>query len=77
MFAYETFGFQQQLPRTSIGTLHKHSTNEPPSVEPKFSKPVSQTQGKVLFVKEVFKRTVMVQVVHVIMFVCNLKYQRG
>ena len=52
-------------------------TVEPPSVEPKFSKPVSQTQGKVLFVKEVFKRTVMVQVVHVIMFVCNLKYQRG
>ena len=53
-------------------------TVEPPSsVEPKFTKPVSQTQGKVLFVKEVFKRTVMVQVVHVIMFVCNLKYQRG
>ena len=39
-------------------------TVEPPSsVEPKSTKPVSQTQGKVLFVKKVFKRIVMVQTV--------------
>ena len=46
-------------------------TVEPPSsVEPKSTKPVSQTQGKLLFVKEVFKRIVMVQLQTVQASVC-------